>query len=202
MISFLYILDLTGTFAFAVSGAIAAAEKKMDIYGLFVLALITAVGGGVLRDVLIGKVPPFVFQDVNYLLLAILASILVFFFSKPIGRFRQPLIFMDALGLGVFTVIGVTRAMDTGMSWWGAILMGVITGTVGGMFRDMLANEVPLVLREEVYAAASMAGAILFYVMAVFNLPRELCAVTGGLIVTVLRLVAVRFHWSLPRPPK
>lgn len=198
----LYALDLLGTFAFAVSGAIAAARKDMDIYGMFVLAVVTAVGGGTMRDVLIGRIPPFVFNDFAYLGISLLAVLLVFFSLKRVERTAPILVVMDAIGLGVFTVIGVSVAMEYGMSWYGSILMGVMTGTAGGMVRDVLRGEVPFVLSREVYASACIAGGAIYWALEMAGLNHTVNTVVAAVLVTGLRLLSLARGWQLPKPIK
>ncbi len=197
--SILYILDLVGTFAFAVSGALAGVYKKMDLYGVIVLGLVTAVGGGTLRDTLIGRTPPFIFSDYNYLLLAIIASLLVFHFHRLVERNQRLLLFMDALGLGTFTVIGASVALEAQIGYPGAVLMGIMTATAGGMVRDLLRREIPLVLTREIYASACLAGGIFFCLFDMAGMPRGVNLLVAGGVVFLIRYCAISWGWRLPR---
>ncbi len=197
--SMFYIFDLIGTFAFAISGALMGAKKEMDIYGLFILGLVTGVGGGTLRDLLFGRIPPFIFNDIAYIIAVILAVLVVFFFHGKVAKGTKLLNIFDAIGLGVFTCIGATIALNENIVWYGVILSAVITSTVGGMIRDTLAGEVPFVLQKEVYASASIFGAGIFLILNMFNTPIDINIFLVSVIVTVLRLLSLHKNWSLPR---
>ena len=197
--SMFYIFDIIGTFAFAISGALMGAKKEMDLYGLFILGLVTGVGGGTLRDVLFGRIPPFIFNDIAYLISVILAVLLVFFFHGKVQKGTKLLNIFDAIGLGVFTCIGAIIALNENIVWYGVILSAVITSTVGGMIRDTLAGEVPFVLQKEVYASASILGAIIFLILNQVNAPIDVNIFVVSVIVTVLRLLSLHKNWSLPR---
>lgn len=200
--SILYLLDLLGTFAFAISGAIAGVRKDLDLYGVMVLGVVTAVGGGTIRDVLVGRIPPFIFQDTAYLFLSILASILTFFFSSFVERKFKVLLIMDAIGLGVFTVIGISVGISYHIGYFGAVIMGVMTGTVGGMVRDVLQGEVPLVLQKEIYASACIVGGVIFVLMDIISLNRTINVILCIFIVIFIRLMAIYKNWHLPKPFK
>ncbi len=196
----IYFFDIFGTFAFAMSGAIAGVRKKMDIYGIIFLATVTAVGGGTLRDVLLGHVPPFIFRDYNYLYVSIFAALFVFFFHRLVEERFGLLLIMDAIGLGVFTVIGVSIGLDAKIGGLGALLMGVMTGTAGGMLRDVLQKEIPLVLEREIYASSCVAGGALFLLFEYFEISRDLSIFVSALLVFVVRFLSIRHRWNLPRP--
>jgi uncharacterized membrane protein YeiH len=197
--SFLYTLDLIGTFAFAVSGALAGVYKKMDLYGVAVLGMVTAVGGGTLRDMLIGKTPPFIFTDYNYLGLAIIASLLVFYFHRLIEKGQRLLLLMDALGLSTFTVIGISVGLEYEIGYPGAVLMGIMTATAGGMIRDLLRQEIPLVLTREIYASACLAGGLLFCLLDLLSFPRFTILIIAGAAVFLIRCFAINKGWGLPK---
>ncbi len=197
--SMFYIFDIIGTFAFAISGALMGAKKEMDLYGLFILGLVTGVGGGTLRDVLFGRTPPFIFNDITYIVSVILAVLVVFFFHSKVSKGTKLLNIFDAIGLGVFTCIGAIIALNENIVWYGVILSAVMTSTVGGMIRDTLAGEVPFVLQKEVYASASIFGAIIFLILNKVNVPIDINIFLVSVIVTVLRLLSVHKNWSLPR---
>jgi len=198
----LYALDMLGTFAFAASGAIAGVQKKMDIYGISFLALVTAVGGGVTRDVLVGRVPPFIFKDWNYLTVSVATAFLVFLFHRFFIKNEILLLWMDGLGLGVFTVIGISVGRQYGLDYAGSIMMGIATGTFGGMFRDILRGETPFVLTREVYASACLMGGILFWVMDTGGIPNRINIAVTASFVFVVRMLSVYGKWSLPKPKK
>lgn len=195
----LYLLDLIGTAAFAASGAWVAVRRQMDLFGVLVLGLVTAVGGGTLRDLLVGSVPPFSLQNEIYLYIAAAAALAVFVSRERFQLLEGPLLILDAIGLGTFVVIGTTKGLDFGLGLLGAALMGVMTGTAGGVIRDVLANQVPLILRKEVYASACLAGGLLLVVLEHAGAPRPAAALAGAATVIVIRLLAIRYNWSLPR---
>ncbi len=195
----IYTLDMIGTAAFAASGAWVGVRKHMDLFGVLVLGLITAVGGGTLRDLLLGDIPPSSLLDETHLYLSIFVSLIVFFSRNSFKRVEKPLLYFDAIGLGTFVVIGTTKALNFEMGWLIAVLMGVMTGTAGGVMRDVLANQIPLVLRHEIYASACIAGGFLLVFLEYAGMARPFAALlAAGLVITV-RLLAIRYDWALPR---
>ena len=195
----LYVLDLIGTAAFAASGAWVAIRCRMDLFGVLVLGLVTAVGGGTLRDLLVGDLPPFSLQDETYLYIAIVAALVVFACRNRFQAVERPLLILDAVGLGTFAVIGTTKALDFQLGFLGASLMGVMTCTAGGVIRDVLANQVPLILRKEVYASACLAGSALLVALEHFGAARPTAALLAAATVILVRLLAIQYNWSLPR---
>lgn len=194
-----YGLDLFGVAVFAVSGSLAAGRKRMDVFGMLVLALVTALGGGTLRDMILPDTTVFWVDDLYYLLVVLVASMGTFVAIRfmNIPKRRWYLLF-DALGLAVFTVIGAEKALDVTGSGVLAVVMGVMTGVVGGMMRDVLSAEVPLVLRKEIYAIASLCGAIVYVVMDVAG-AASAASITLSIITTLaIRLAAIRWGLSLP----
>jgi uncharacterized membrane protein YeiH len=200
--SFLYFFDLLGTFAFAISGALLGVKKDMDIYGQSVLALCVAVGGGTIREIMLGSVPPFVLRDPNYLYVVLAAVACVSLFSSRVERSLDYINFVDAIGLGVFTVIGASKAMDIGLAWYAVVLCGILTSTGGGMIRDVFAREIPLVLSREVYASASMIGGFLFYLMATYTPYQNIAALATAVVVTGVRMVTLKSNVHLPKKLK
>jgi len=198
-VSFLYALDLIGTAAFAASGAWAGIRRDMDLLGVLVLGTVTATGGGTLRDVLLGDFPPFCFKNETYLYISLGVSLLVFLQHRRFDALKNPLLYFDAVGLGTFVVIGTGKAIDFNMGFIGAVTMGIMTATAGGVVRDILSNRIPLILRKEVYASACLAGAALMTVLHTTPLPPTLVASLAALTVIVLRLLAIRHNWSLPK---
>lgn len=194
----LYALDLLGTAAFAASGAWAGVRRDMDIFGVLVLGLVTATGGGTLRDLLLGDTPPFIFQNELYLYLSLAVSLAVFILHRKMAFIAQPLLYFDAIGLGTFVVIGASKALTFNFGFLGVVMMGVMTATAGGIMRDLLSNEVPLVLRREVYASACVAGGALFYLLRQTALQENLALLISAMVVIVIRLLAIRHNWSLP----
>lgn len=195
----IYFLDITGTAAFAASGAWVGVRKHMDMFGVLVLGMATAVGGGTLRDLLLGDIPPFSLQDENYIYIAIAVSLIVFANRNRFKVFEKPLLYFDAIGLGTFVVIGTTKALDFQLGALGAVLMGVMTGTAGGVMRDLFANQVPLILRREIYASACIAGGALLVILERVNTVRPVAALLAAGTVITVRLLAIHFDWSLPK---
>jgi uncharacterized membrane protein YeiH len=189
-------LDWLGIIAFTVTGALVASRKQMDVVGFVVLGTVTGIGGGTLRDVLLG-LPVFWVSAPAYLITCALVSVLVFFTAHiPRSRSRY-LLWLDATGLALFAVTGAEIATPAGFTV--AIAMGVITATFGGIVRDLLGGETPVILSREVYASAALAGAVVFIVLTAIGTPREFAVGTGFAIGLSIRAVALRYGWSLPR---
>lgn len=198
--SVLYFFDLFGTFAFAISGALLGVKKDMDIYGMFVLAIAVGVGGGTLRDMMLGRTPPFVLTDINYMIVITVATLLVFFLNSIMEKSlpMKTLNIADALGLGVFTSIGASVAVSHNVEWYGIIFFGVMTATAGGMIRDTLAGEVPFVLKKEVYASASIIGGVVFLIAYKLNIGLNMNILITSIVVTAIRVLAIYKDWHLP----
>ena len=195
----IYILDLIGTAAFAASGAWVGVRKQMDLFGVLVLGTVTAVGGGTLRDLLLGDIPPFSLKDDTYIYIAIVVSLVVFANRVKFKTFEKPLLYFDAIGLGTFVVIGTTKALDFQLGLLGAVLMGVMTGTAGGVIRDLFANQVPLIFRREIYASACVAGSILLVALEAVGTGRPAAALLAAGTVITVRLLAIHYDWALPK---
>lgn len=197
----IYAIDLFGTLVFAISGVMTAADKGFDLVGATIIGLVTAIGGGTLRDILIGETPVSWMKDINYLLVVFLALPLCFFFIHIIRRLRKSVFLFDTIGIGLFTILGVQKTLGVGLSPIVALLMGVVSAVFGGVTRDVLSNEVPLIFRREVYASACLAGGGVFLGMEQMMKGAEVNIVVSVLIVIVIRYLAVRYHWSLPFRP-
>ena len=195
----IYTLDMIGTAAFAASGAWVGVRKHMDLFGVLVLGMVTAVGGGTLRDLFLGDIPPSSLMNETHLYLSILVSLIVFFSRHRFEIVEKPLLYFDAIGLGTFVVIGTTKALNFEMGWLIAVLMGVMTGTAGGVMRDVLANQIPLILRHEIYASACIAGATLLLLLEHVGTSRPIAALLAAALVITVRLLAIRYDWTLPR---
>jgi uncharacterized membrane protein YeiH len=192
-------LDLAGCFVFALSGGLAAVRARLDVFGVVVVATVTAIGGGVLRDVLAGVTPPNALRHWPYLAVPAAAAVLVFVWHPQVNRMRRPIVALDAAGLGLFTVTGTRLALDHGLGPSGAVALGVLTGIGGGVVRDVLLREIPLVLRREIYALASAAGAVLVVVGSKVGLTLG-WEIGAAAAVFVVRVLAARRHWSAPTP--
>jgi uncharacterized membrane protein YeiH len=189
----LHLWETLGTLVFCVSGAIAAREKQMDWFGMFVVGLITGTGGGLLRSVLIGDVPPRILTDPLPFVLALAAVAIALLGSAWWRKIRRVVSTVDALGLGLFTVTGIRIAESKGLPWWSCLALGVITATFGGLLRDILRNEVPLVLRKEIYATASIAGGLSMLGMTRLGVHDGLVLAATTAIVVSIRLLAIRY---------
>ncbi|MBS0456010.1 MAG: trimeric intracellular cation channel family protein [Proteobacteria bacterium] len=192
------VLDLGGTFVFAISGATTAARRKMDIFGILVLAFAAGNVGGITRDVLIGAVPPAAVSNWSYLGISVLAGLTVFFRYPQIAKLNHPVQFFDAIGLAFFAVSGTEKALGFGLDPLMAALLGMLTGIGGGMLRDVLANEIPVVLRSDLYALAALACAAIVAIGHVLHLHPLAPAVAGVTACLALRFMAIRHGWHLP----
>lgn len=193
----LYYFDLFGTLVFAISGVLTALDKKFDLVGSIVIGLITAVGGGSLRDLLIGSTPVGWMRD-EYYLIAILLGVLLSYALKPrIIRLKRSMFLFDTLGIGVFTILGLQKTLDTGLSIPVALLMGVVSAVFGGVIRDVLCNEVPLIFRRQIYASACLAGGLVYVLGVQASLPALWISLLSIAIVVGIRYLSVRYNWSL-----
>ncbi len=191
---------MIGTAAFAASGALAASRKNMDIFGFMVLALMPAVGGGTLRDLFLGRQPVFWIEDPSYVAIALVSAVIVFFGVYRPGTRMRLLIWTDALGLALFAALGTEISLEFGAGPLVAVMLGVVTAVTGGMIRDIIVNEIPLVLTKEIYATAAFVTGLVFVVADYLGAGRDvglLLAVIAGFAV---RGLAIRYNWSLPPP--
>ena len=195
-------LNVVGTFVFGLSGAMVAIRRHFDIFGILVLSVATGVAGGILRDLLLGAIPPEVLLSLWPMAVASLAGVCAFFFKPFIDRLTRPVMLLDAVGLGVFAVAGCRKALIFGLEPAGAILLGMMTAIGGGMVRDIMAAEVPRVLHEEVYALAAFVGAAAYAGLIWLAVPEITAAAIAVVVAVCLRLASVRFGWTLPRAPK
>src|SRR5271169_337812 len=196
--TFVPILDLGGTFVFAISGAVAAVNRRLDIFGILVLSFVTGNFGGITRDLLIGAIPPAALTDGRYLLVSVLAGIVTFFWYAGVDRMRNPVLLFDAVGLSFFAVAGSQKAIEFGLSPAMSALLGMLTGIGGGMTRDVLLTEIPHVLCSDLYAVAALAGASIVGIGDMLGLPYGASALGGGALCFGLRFMAIRHGWHLP----
>ena len=193
------VVDITGTFVFAISGALAAANKRFDLMGVCIIAFVTALGGGTLRDLLIGANPVGWMQDKTYLLVVLAGVLMTYFFYKKLQYLRKTFFLFDAVGLGVFSIGGLEKALSFGIDPTYALICGMMTATMGGMIRDVLCNDIPLIFRKEIYATAGLIGSSIYLLLNYFNLPFEFNFGFTILVVIVVRVVAVKLNVGLPR---
>jgi uncharacterized membrane protein YeiH len=194
----LLVLDLGGTFVFAISGAMVAVKHRLDVFGVLVLAFAAGNVGGITRDVLIGAVPPAAIADLKYAGVSALAGLITFFWYPVTNRFRADVLWLDAVGLAFFAVAGAQKALLYGIHPVMAALLGMVTGIGGGMLRDMLVSEIPAVLRADLYALAALAGASVVVSAHLLHLSPVVAAVAGGGVCFALRFMAIRHGWHLP----
>lgn len=197
----LLVLDLIGTFVFALSGGVAGVREGLDLFGVLVLSFAAASAGGIMRDLLIGAVPPAAISDWRYLAVSLVAGLVTFFWypiSERLRNLRNQVLIFDAAGLALFAVAGTQKALGYGLNPAMAALLGVLTGVGGGMLRDVLLAQIPTVLRAELYAVAGLAGAVVVVVGHVLNLPPTAMAIAGAALCFGIRLIAIRRGWRLP----
>lgn len=194
----LLVLDLAGTFVFAISGAMLGVRRRLDIFGILVISFAASSAGGITRDLLIGAVPPAAISDWRYLAVALAAGLLSFFCYSMIARLGTAILIFDAAGLALFAVAGTQKALAYGLNPFMAALLGMLTGIGGGIARDLLVARTPVVLRSDLYALAALAGAVLIVVGKDLNWPIVPTAIAGAGVCFGLRLMAIRYGWSLP----
>lgn len=199
MEAFLRGMDFVGTFVFALSGAAAAVKRELDLFGVLVLSFVAASTGGIIRDVLIGAIPPATLVDGRYLAISLAAGILTFYGLPLIDRLRNPVQLFDAAGLAIFAVTGAQKALAFGLDAPMAALLGMLTGIGGGMARDVLVTEIPTVLRAELYAVAALAGAFVVVSGALLDMPSLATTLAGALLCLALRLGSIYGGWHLPK---
>jgi len=194
-------LDLVGIFVFAISGALLAVRKNFDVFGIAVLAEVTALGGGLFRDLVIGAVPPAAFTDLGYVLAPLAAAVLVFFLHPEVERIQSAVNVFDAAGLGLFCVSGTTKAYEHGLSLTSSVLLGLATAVGGGVVRDVLANDVPSLVRwdRDLYAVPALVGSTLAALCIHYGALNPATSALAAVTAFVLRLLAMRYHWRAPR---
>ncbi len=193
-----YALDILGTIAFAISGTLAAMHKRLDLFGVFIIAFVTAVGGGTLRDILIDRALVSWMQDLNYIYAIAVATIFAIIIRKKIAYLRSSLFLFDTIGLGIFTIIGTEIGIQQQLHPIITVILGTLTATFGGVLRDILCNEIPVIFRKEIYAMACIAGSIVFIVLSNMKINTDTNYIITTLIVIIIRLLAVKFKLSLP----
>lgn len=194
---FITILDLIGTFAFAISGIRLASGKHIDWFGAYIIGLATAIGGGTTRDLLL-DVTPFWMLDSKYFLTTGVALLATLLFKNKIFQLGNTLFLFDAIGLGLFTIVGISKSLEAHLPFWVCIVMGTITGSMGGLIRDVLLNEVPLLLRRDIYALACVTGGVVYFMGIHFKLATSVTELIAALIVILVRVIALKFHIHLP----
>ena len=195
-----YYIDLLGTLVFAISGALAASDKNMyrDIFGVTFTGFVTAVGGGTLRDMILGTRPAWV-ADGNYLIVISIGVLIAIFYKYYIFKFRRTFFLFDTMGIALYTVVGVQKSLEYGVSPLAAIILGMFSAVMGGVIRDTLINEIPLIFRKEIYATACLSGAALFVILRALGVDDNVNAISGVVVIFIVRILAVKFRWTLPK---
>ncbi|GAK94448.1 YadS protein [Nonlabens ulvanivorans] len=197
---FIQVIDLMGTVAFAISGALAAYNKKLDAFGIIIIAFVTAAGGGTLRDILLGVSPVSWMTNMNLVYTILICVLVTFIFSQKLLKLRKTLFFFDTIGIGLYTVVGLEMGITAGLHPFICVTLGCITACFGGVIRDILVNEIPVIFRKNIYATACIAGGAIYFILRKFDAPENITFIVSGISVIVIRMLAVKFKWQLPRP--
>jgi len=198
-VELVYILDILGTLAFAISGALVASDQKLDLFGVIIIAFVTAVGGGMLRDVLINAHPINWIGDLNYLFVIFIAVFLTFLFKSKILPLSKTLFLFDTVGISVFTLLGLQKGLNFDLHPLIALIMGMISAVFGGVLRDVLTNKIPLIFEKEIYASACLAGGITYLLLKKTPITDNLNFIVSASVIITIRLIAVKFNLELPK---
>lgn len=192
-------LDILGLIAFAISGALAGIEKKLDFFGVFVIAMVTSIGGGTLRDLLIGNTPVFWLLNLQTFYIVVATTIISIIFRQHLSFLRTSLFLFDTIGIGIFTIIGIEKGLAINFSPIVCILLGTVTACFGGVARDILCNEIPVIFRKEIYATACLVGGFMFFGLKLLNINDDVIYVATAGTIILIRILAVRHNWSFPK---
>jgi uncharacterized membrane protein YeiH len=195
----IYVLDILGTFAFAISGAQVAKKKQFDIFGVIIIAFVTAVGGGMIRDVLINAHPINWIGDLNYVWTILIAVLTMYLFRSKVTHLSKTLFLFDTIGISVFTLLGLQKGLDYNLHPFLALIMGMVSAVFGGVIRDVLTRKVPLIFKKEIYASACLIGGVVYLSLGFLDVSENIQFVLSGLVIFVIRLVAVKYKLELPK---
>ncbi len=198
MDTFIYSLDIAGTFVFAISGVLVARNHNIDVFGAAILGFVTAIGGGTLRDIMIGSTPVGWMLNVDYLFAILIGIVAAIFFKQYIARLTKTMFLFDAIGIGLFTILGLEKTLGVGLPPIIAIMMGTVSAVFGGVLRDVLVGRIPLIFRSEIYATACLLGAILYIVLGYYGLPAFIVIPICIVFIILIRILAVKYNWVLP----
>ncbi|MGB5418840.1 trimeric intracellular cation channel family protein [Algibacter sp.] len=193
-----YIIDILGLISFAISGALVAFNKRMDVFGVLIIAFVTSVGGGTLTDLLIGNTPVGWMKNIIYVYIILGSAVFAIIFRSKINYLRTSLFLFDTIGIGLYTLLGIEKGLNANLHPLICIALGTMTASFGGVIRDILCNEIPIIFRKEVYATACILGGITFFALRKFNVPESIILIVSGAVVIVVRLLAVKFKIALP----
>ncbi|WP_127139751.1 trimeric intracellular cation channel family protein [Flagellimonas marinaquae] len=191
-------IDILGTIAFAISGVLVAMEKRLDLFGVLIIAFVTAIGGGTLRDLLIGNTPVGWMHDLTYVITIFISVVFAIIFVNKLKYLRKSLFLFDTIGIGLYTMVGVEKGLEAQLLPIMCVFLGTMTACFGGVIRDILCNEIPVIFRKEIYATACILGALSYFLIVQLPVKEEFAYIAGILIVIILRLLAVKFKISLP----
>ncbi len=195
----IYILDILGTFAFAISGALVASKKKFDLFGVIIIAFVTAVGGGMLRDLLINAHPINWIGDLNYIWTIFIAVVFTFLFKRKIEPLRKTFFLFDTVGISVFTLLGIQKGLSYELPSVVALIMGMVSAVFGGVIRDVLTRKVPLIFKKEIYASACLLGGMVYLTLKHFNLQENVVFIISALVIISVRTLSVIYKLELPK---
>ena len=195
---FFQAIDILGTIAFAISGVSVAMNKRMDVFGLLIIAFVTSIGGGTVRDLLIGQTPVAWMTNMTYVYVILAATVFTIIFQSKINYLRMSLFLFDTIGIGLYTVVGVEKGLNAGLHPIICIALGTMTACFGGVIRDILCNEIPVIFRKEIYATACIAGGVVYFLLRRLPIDNNLIFIIAGSTVITIRLIAVKFKISLP----
>lgn len=195
----IYVLDIVGTFAFAISGALVASKKEFDLFGVIIIAFVTAVGGGMLRDILIDAHPINWIGDMNYIWTIFVAVIFTFLFKSKIAPLSKTMFLFDTIGIGVFTLLGLQKGLAYDLHPFLSLIMGMISAVFGGVIRDVLTNEIPLIFKKEIYALACLCGGAVYLLAVKLSVSEPVSFIIGASVIIIIRSVVVKFHLELPK---
>lgn len=193
-----YIIDILGTIAFAISGALVAFNKKMDLFGVLIIGFVAAVGGGTLRDLLIGDTPVSWMKDITYTYVIVVSIFFAIIFRSKINYLRTSLFLFDTIGIGLYTLVGIEKGINAELHPAICIALGTITASFGGVIRDILSNEIPIIFRKEIYATACILGGVTYFVLVQFPIHSNIVYIVAGIVVIAIRILAVKFKIALP----
>lgn len=195
---FLTIIDILGTISFAISGVLTAMQKRMDVFGILIIASVTAVGGGTLRDLLIGKMPVTWMMDMTFVYVIMGASLFAIVFREQLRYFRKSLFLFDTIGIALYTTAGVQIGLAADLHPIVCVLLGTMSACFGGVLRDILCNEIPIIFRKEIYATACIFGGIAYLILHKLGMEQMITTIVSGIVVVIVRIPAVIFKWRLP----
>jgi uncharacterized membrane protein YeiH len=195
---FFQVIDILGTIAFAISGVSVAMNKRMDVFGLLIIAFVTSIGGGTVRDILIGQTPVAWMTNMTYVYVILAATVFTIIFQSKINYLRMSLFLFDTIGIGLYTVVGIEKGLNAGLHPIICIALGTMTACFGGVLRDILCNEIPVIFRKEVYATACIAGGVVYFLLRKLPIDNNIIFIIAGAVVISVRLIAVKFKISLP----